>query len=84
MLPLAQASCTPSFAQTNCGTWLGTHPPWTQTSPAAHVPPVPHGATQWFCAQTVPLAQTLGFCSHGVGFEEQTPLDPESLTIVQP
>jgi hypothetical protein len=34
---------------------------------------VPHGATQWFCEQTVPLAQTLGLLSHGAGLPVQTP-----------
>jgi len=82
-LPDAQASWTPSVVHVNCGFWLGTQPPWMHSSPEGHtLPVVPHAATQWFCAQTVPAGQMPGFVSHGVGFPVQTPeLDASSIVL---
>ena len=72
MLPLAQSLLA---LQVNDGCESGTQPPWMQTSPLGHAPPSPHGAAQWFCAQTVPFGQTPASApAHGVGFPVQSPL----------
>ena len=82
MLPDAQASWTPSVVHVKFGICRGTQPPWRQTSPVGQVPPEPQSGTQWFCEQTVPAGQRLGFDSHGVGLPVQTPALAESSMLV--
>ena len=74
MLPTSHASWTPSVVQVKSGCSFGTQPPWMHCSFAGHeLLLLLHGATQWFCEQTVPKVQTFGFDSHGVGSPVQTP-----------